>query len=100
MNNLITLCARAKLLDLIKKHESRQGVQVACVYLSRDIDGLISLEFSCQDADYCKNSHYEVLISTTPMVYTDLQTFKHLTDHCIDYEYKSECFCIARGNSE
>jgi hypothetical protein len=100
MNNLITLCARAKLLDMIKKHESHSSTTVACIYLSRDYTGLITFEYSVHTDSYCQNPHYEILISTTPMVYTDLKTFKHLTDRCIDYEYDSECFCIARGNTE
>jgi hypothetical protein len=96
MNNFITLCARAKLLDLIAKYRSKNDKEVTCVLLTREHDSTIAIAMS-NNENY---GPYTILISSSPKVFTNQKTFEHLTERCIDYEYDDACFCIARSNKE
>lgn len=89
MNDYITYCARAKLLDIVKSSPGCVGVEVK-TYKHGGFE--IDTVFNRSTSD-------GIIISMYPLVVTNRLTLNQLTSGSIDFSYKHNEFVITRSPS-
>jgi hypothetical protein len=85
MNNYLTYCAQAKLLHLMA---DRGATSVRLTALPQ---GSVSIEMMCTEL-----RHNDIMLSSTPKVFTDLFTLKQLKRASVDFDYPTAEFIITR----
>lgn len=90
MNNYLTFCARAKFNRLI---ENSPGC-IAMTLTTRPAGGF--------DIGYlfARDSRYDIIISNSPYVMTDLYTLGRLKQDSIDFDYNTQEFVITKDTHE
>ena len=85
MNDFLTYCAQAKLLRLME-NDGAASVRIIVLH-----EGSVSIEMLHE-----KPTWTDIMISATPMVFTDLFTLIQLNPAAIDFDYPSAEFVITR----
>lgn len=85
MNNYVTYCAQAKLLNLMENGEANAVRLTALEW------GSISIEMM-----FTPPKNNDIMLSVTPKIYTDLFTLSQLSRASVDFDYPSAEFIIKR----
>ena len=88
MNRYITYTAKSKILDLIKKSQSK-GISIR-------VNSSNNVEFTLiANSDKCPEN--SVMLSIKPLVITCQESIQYLNVHSVDFDYKTQNFIFKRA---